>query len=170
MSVLLLVLLAAGVGGCGGGPVPRAWATSVCQALAPWRAEIGTLANRTQQQMTAETTPAQARENLVRLFGGARTASEQARAAVERAGVPDVEGGDAVARGFVQALGAMRDAYGRAADNIERLDTGDAKAFYTEVGKVVETLNVEYRDSGLDTSRLNSPELQQAFDEVPECR
>ena len=43
----------------------------MCNALAPWRTEIGTLATRTQQQMTAETTPAQAKENLVRLFGGA---------------------------------------------------------------------------------------------------
>ena len=66
------------VAGCGG-PSPRAWAASVCEALTPWRAEINKLTSSTQQQMTAQTTPAQAKENLVRLFAGAEQASETAR-------------------------------------------------------------------------------------------
>ena len=35
---------------------------------------------------------------------------------------------------------------------------------------VVEKLNTEYQRSALDTSKLDSKELKQAFDEVPECR
>jgi hypothetical protein len=31
------------------------------------------------------------------------------------------------------------------------------------------TLQAEYKASALDTSNLRSPELQQAFAEVPEC-
>jgi len=38
------------------------------------------------------------------------------------------------------------------------------------VAKVVDQLNTDYAASSLDTSKLNSPELKQAFDEVPECR
>ena len=34
----------------------------------------------------------------------------------------------------------------------------------------MDTLNKEYDASALDTSRLDSEELKQAFDEVPECR
>jgi hypothetical protein len=169
-SLLLLLTLAVTLGGCSSAPGPRAWAASVCTALAPWRAEIGTLTTRTQQQMTAETTPAQAKENLMRLFSGAESASERARAGVQKAGVPDVDHGDRVARSFTASLGAMRDAYGRARHGVEALATAPAKTFYTEVESVVATLNRDYAKSELDTSRLDSQELKDAFDEAPECR
>jgi hypothetical protein len=120
--------------------------------------------------MTTKTTAPQAKENLIRLFGGAEAASETARAGVERAGVPDVDSGDLVAEGFVGSLTAMRDAYGKARDGIEALAPKPADTFYTSVGGVVDTLNKEYAASGLDTSRLDSVELKRAFDEVPECR
>jgi hypothetical protein len=167
----LSVVLAFASAACGAtGPAPRAWAAAVCQALSPWRTEIGTLTTRTQQLMTTKTTAPQAKENLIRLFGGAEAASETARAGVERAGVPDVDKGDLVAEGFVGSLSAMRDAYGKARDGVEALAPTPADAFYTSVGGVVDTLNQEYAASGLDTSRLDSVELKKAFDEVPECR
>jgi hypothetical protein len=119
--------------------------------------------------MTAKTTPAQAKENLVRLFAGAEAASETARSLVEGAGVPDATNGDRVARGFVDALTAVRDAYGRAGTAIEELDTARPKEFYDGVSAVLATLNDEYARSALDTSTLDSPELRRAFDEVPEC-
>ncbi|MCA2214561.1 hypothetical protein [Jidongwangia harbinensis] len=168
--LLTVVVLCASLVGCSSGAGPRAWAASVCAALAPWRAEIGTLTSRTQQQMTAATTPAQAKENLTRLFRGAESASEQARAGVERAGVPDVDNGERVATSFVASLGAMRDAYGRARTGIEALATSPSAEFYTKVSAVVDKLNTEYQQSSLDTSRLDSEDLKRAFDEVPECR
>ncbi|WP_433530953.1 hypothetical protein ACQPYA_02140 [Micromonospora sp. CA-263727] len=162
-----LVLLAA----CGSsGPSPRAWATSVCSALTPWRAEISKLTSSTNQQMTAQTTPAQAKENLVRLFGGAEQASETARRKVEQAGVPNVEHGAEVSAGFRTSLASMRDAYGRAGATIDGLGTGEATVFYDGVRAAVETLQQEYDASALDTTQLNSEELKRAFDEVPECR
>lgn len=168
-TLLAVVLSAAVLGGCARGPSAAAWAASVCRALAPWRAEIGTMTNRAQQQMAAATTPAQAKENLVRLFGGAESASETARRQVDLAGVPDVDGGDAVARGFVGSLTAARDAYGRARQAVEKLDTGRSGEFYDRVSQVVARLTEEYERSALDTTSLDSPELKRAFDEVPEC-
>ena len=168
--LLLVLSFVVTLGGCSGGPAPRAWAATVCTVLAPWRTEISTLATRTQQQMTAETTPAQAKENLTRLFGGAETASEKARAGVERAGVPNVERGKQVADSFAASLSAMRDAYGRARTGIDGLKTAPSEAFYQQVTKVVEQLQTDYSASSLDTSKLNSAELKDAFDEVPECR
>lgn len=166
--VCTLVVLAGACGG--GGPAPRVWAASVCEALAPWRTEINDLTRSTQQQMTAQTTPAQAQENLVRMLGGAERASDTARRAVSDAGVPDVERGEVVSREFVAALAAVRDAYGRARAAIEQLETGRADTFYDGVKAAVDTLNQEYAASAPDTSKLDSPELKKAFDEVPECR
>ncbi|MDO3701591.1 hypothetical protein Q3W71_07850 [Micromonospora sp. C28SCA-DRY-2] len=165
--VATLVLI---VAGCGGGPSARAWAASVCSALTPWRAEISKLTSSTDQQMTAQTTPAQAKENLVRLFGGAEQASETARRKVEQAGIPEAEHGAEVSAGFRTSLAKMRDAYGKARDTIDGLSTGQAGPFYDGVRAAVDTLNKEYDASALDTSRLNSEELKRAFAEVPECR
>ena len=161
------LLLAAG---CGGGAAPRAWASSVCQALSPWRTEISTLTARAQQQMSAETTPSAAQENLARLFEGARNASEAARQGVERAGVPDVEDGESVARGFLTSLDGVRAAYDNAYRGVVALDTTQADAFYAGVETVVSTLGTEYDKTALDTSSLQSEELREAFDQVPECR
>lgn len=158
------------LGGCAGGPTPQAWAAAVCAALTPWRAEIGALTRSTQQQMTAQTSPAQAKENLVRLLRGAEQASETARQKVVAAGVPDTDKGEAISKGFVSSLAAMRDAYGRAGESIEALGTGRAAEFYDGVKAAVDTLNQEYQSSSLDTSELDSVELKRAFDEVPECR
>ena len=169
---MLTVVLAALVlsAGCGSsGPSPRAWAASVCSALTPWRAEISKLTSSTDQQMTAQTTPAQAKENLVRLFGGAEQASEDARRKVEQAGGPTVETGAEISAGFRASLASMRDAYGRARTTIDGLSTGEAGAFYEGVQAAVEKLQQDYDASALDTSRLNSEELKRAFDEVPEC-
>jgi len=168
-AVLSAVLVVLALAGCGGDrAAPRIWAADVCQALSPWRDEIDSLSSGTQQQMTAKTTPAQAKENLVRLLGGAEQASESARQQVEQAGVPDVDEGSAIVDGFVGSLAGVRDAYGKAKRAIEDLDTDPA--FYDGVGAAVETLNKEYNASALDTSKLSSPELARAFDEVPECR
>jgi hypothetical protein len=170
IPLLVFAALVVTLGGCSGSPSPRVWAANVCTALSPWRTEIGTLTTRTQQQMTAETTPAQAKENLMRLFAGAEEASDKARAGVEKAGVPDVEQGKQIADSFMSSLSAMGDAYGRAESGIAALAVSPTKDFYTQVAAVVATLQTEYSKSELDTSKLDSKELSQAFDEVPACR
>jgi hypothetical protein len=170
LAVLLILALVLPVAACSGATDARAWAATVCTSLGPWRTEIGSLTTRAQQQMKVATTPGQAKENLSRMFSGAKDASEQARAGVLKAGIPDVDNGRQIADGFTGALASMRDAYGRAATGIDGLNTTPAKTFYEQVAKVVDQLNHDYETSSLDTSKLNSSELEQAFDEVPECR
>ncbi len=170
LALLLLLALVASIGACAGDHGARAWAVQVCTTLSPWRTEIASLTTRTQQQIDATTTPNQAKENLTTLFGGAQEASEQARAGVAKAGVPDVTNGKQIADGFLASLAGMRDAYGRARTGIAALATAPSKTFYDKVVKVVNRLNQEYSASSLDTSNLNSPELKDAFDEMPECR
>ncbi len=170
LAVLLVLALALSLTACSGAHGARAWAASVCTTLEPWRTEIGSLTTRTQQQMDTATTPGQAKENLMRLFGGAEAASEKAREGVTKAGVPDVDNGAQIADGFAGALAATRDSYARAKTGIEGLKTAPAQTFYQQVGQVVEQLQTDYQASSLDTSKLNSTELKAAFDEVPECR
>jgi hypothetical protein len=176
--VLLAVGLVAGGAGCGGssrpgaatGVKPAAWARSVCTALSPWRAQLTSLTDEAQRQLTSATTPAQAKENLVGLLAGAEKASEAARGQVAAAGTPAVaQGGDIAAR-FVTSLQAARDAYAHARGTVAGLDAGNAQAFYAEVANAFEKLQHEYAASALDTGKISSAPLRQAFNEVPECR
>jgi hypothetical protein len=170
LAAVLFLALVASLAACSGAHGARAWAAAVCTSLSPWRAEIGSLTTRVQQQMSGVTTPGQAKDNLMRLFAGGHDASERARAGVAQAGVPDVTGGKQIADSFTASLAALRDAYGKAEQGIEALATAPASAFYTQVEKVVAQFNKDYAASSLDTSKLNSAELKEAFDEVPECR
>lgn len=175
LRLALLPVLAAGllsgVAGCGHGHgvKPRTWAGDVCQALTPWRAQITTLNAQAAQDMGAASNPQQTRDSLVKLLSGAQTASEQARAEVERAGAPDVTDGDAIAARFVRALAQVRDAYAKAQQSIEALPLEPAKAFYDGVAQAIDTLNTEYAAAGVNTTTLASEPLRKEFDEVPAC-
>ncbi|WP_344166648.1 hypothetical protein [Pilimelia columellifera] len=169
-AVAVLVTFAGLAGGCASGPGAPAWATAVCRAMSPWRAQIGQLTRTTQEQMTARTTPPQARENLTRLLGGAHDASDAAWRGVVRAGTPDVDNGDLVARRFQATLAAVRDAYGGARDTVSVLPTTEAEPFYDGVAAAMTTLQREYDAGVLDTSRLESAELKRAFEQVPDCQ
>jgi hypothetical protein len=159
-----------GLAACTSGPKPDEWAGHVCAALRPWRSTITDLNARAQQQMTAATTPDQARASLLQLLAGAQTASENARAAVAAAGTPDVTGGAEIARRFVTSLERVRDAYSRARTDVQALATRDDSAFYDGVAAALTRLNAEYAASAVDTTAIDSVELRAAFDGIDECR
>ncbi len=171
LAPAVALALAVALAGCSSHKVEaRTWTGQVCQALTPWRQQINTLNAQAGTQMKAATTPAQTRDNMLRLLDGARQASEDARAKVAAAGVPDVTDGKAIADRFVAALAAVRDAYAKAQHTVQSLDTSKASAFYDGVSAAMDTLNKEYTQAGLDTGTLASAQLRKDFDEVPACR
>ncbi|MGH3717145.1 MAG: hypothetical protein ACRDT4_27335 [Micromonosporaceae bacterium] len=170
-AAALLAACAVLLAGCGyDGVEPREWASRVCQALAPWSQEISTLTRETQQEMSKATSPKQAKQTIVGLLKGAEQSSEDAREGVEVAGVPAVENGEQIAKEFRDALAAARDAYGSARKKVEKLAVTDAKTFYDGVVDAMDQLSTDYSASSLDTEKVSSEELQEAFDEVPECQ
>jgi hypothetical protein len=170
VAVLLILAVSCAATACSSAIAPRTWATSVCDALTPWRAQITTLNQNAQVQMAATHTPAETRTHILALLAGAERATEKARVAVVAAGVPDVDGGAVIEKRFVAALAAVRDAYKRAETSISSLPTTDAGAFYDGVGTAMTKLNADYAKSGVDTNQLASTELQADFDKVAACR
>jgi len=178
VRVLLVALLALLTVACGhdgdddsaerGDVAAATWAERVCGALSPWRGEIDALMARAQQRMDGAATAEQAKSGLLELLGGAEQASEQARARVAAAGVPDAADGKRAAAEFTDTLRRTRDAYGKAKETVTGLPTVDQKAFYDAVGAAFGQLDKDYGEVNLD--RVNSPELQKAFDEVAACK
>jgi len=170
LAAVAAVVCVGSVAACGGAVAPRTWVTSVCQSLAPWRDAISKLNVTAQTQMASAKTPQDTRTRVLALLDGAQQASERARAAVAAAGVPDVQGGAVIEQRFVDSLGAVRDAYARAATTVSALPTGDAKTFYAGVASAMSRLNADYTKAGVDTATLASDELQADFAQVAACR
>jgi hypothetical protein len=63
----------------------------------------------------------------------------------------------------------VRDAYGHARATVAGLDARDGKAFYAAVRAAFGKLQSEYASTALDTDKLTSGTLREAFNEVPEC-
>jgi hypothetical protein len=171
---LAAVFLLMGTAGCGdngkGDVAPKKWAQTVCTALAPWRAEIADLTTKAQQQLQTAKTANQTKTNIVDLLSGAETASEKARAGIDGAGIPEVADGHKIAEQFAASLSKARDAYGNAKRTVSALPTTDEKAFYSSVTSAFATLKNEYEQSAIDPAHVGQKDLQQAFNEVPECR
>jgi hypothetical protein len=158
------------VAGCSKGPSAQQWAGSVCAALGPWRATITDLNRRAADQMAQAKTPAETKQNLVALVADARDATEKARAAVAAAGVPNVQGGASIASSFADTLARTRDAYAAAETELQALAGDEQSAFYDGVVAVLDRLNQSYQASGVELTNLDSPQLREAFDRLPECR
>jgi hypothetical protein len=165
-GLCVFALLAA----CSGGTPPDEWAGRVCAALTPWRAQIDDLNAAAQRQVNAAGSPAETRAGLLRLVAGAQAATESARVAVAAAGTPDAEGGEEVARRFVDALAAGRDAYAGARSELLALPMADETTFYDGVVAVMGRLNTAYARSAVDTTQLDSPRLREAFERARQCR
>lgn len=171
VAVLLVGCVTLVTAGCAeGGVEPGVWAGRVCQALGPWTEQIGTLTEDAQQQMSEAESPKQAKQAIVGLLRGAEQASQDARDGVVAAGVPAVDNGEKIAQKFRAALRGARDSYRKARRAIDKLKVDDVEEFYDGTVEVMDTLNKNYRGSSLDTENLSSEELQQAFDESPDCQ
>ncbi len=173
VRILLAVGMAGGLAvGCGGPETvaPEAWAKSVCQAIKPWGAEIAELQKSAQTKITAQSDATQTKTELIRLFGGMAQSTEVALGKVREAGVPDVETGDEVAKQFVAALTAAKKSFATGKDAVAALPTDDTKAFYDGVVRAGAAMSRENADAGRAFTDISAPELDKAFDEVPECR
>lgn len=164
LAVPLLFLAACGAEAM----TARDWAVSVCGTLGPWRQRIAELTGGAQAAIKPDSTPQTAKEELVKLIQGAAGASSTAHDALAKLPAPDVEGGADVRDTFVAALATARDAYGQAAGELSGLDASAAD-FYDRVSAVMTRLNSAY-SAGPDPATLDSKELKEAFDAVPECR
>jgi hypothetical protein len=170
-AAVVLAMLAA-LGACSDdvSVAPRVWAKSVCGAVRPWSAQIKKLQRRAREKISTRADVEQAKGELIVLFGGMQEATEGALDRVRKAGIPQVEHGDTIADQFVRALSSARDSFGTGMSAVQRLPTVDQNAFYDGVVAAGDEMSKENNEAGKTFTKVTSPELDKAFDEVPECR
>jgi hypothetical protein len=168
-AVLALALLT-GATGCGEKKVSaQTWAKDICGTVRPWAQSIQSSVASTKNSTSASTPPDTAKAQLKKVFGEAAKATDKAIKGVDKAGRPDVTNGDKIAKDFLSALVAARDAFVKAEKAVAKVDTSDKKAFDDQVGKIGQQLGKDYEAAGKKVSVTQSAELKTVFDKTPEC-
>jgi hypothetical protein len=145
------------------------YATGVCGAISGWVDEIQGL----NQDLSANLDPSSAdslKDAMVGFLEDVTTATDSVIDEVGAVGIPDVEDGEATAEAVLTALRGSRDVFADAQARVEGLSTDDPAAF----GEELQTLGTDLQSSmsgiGGELDQFASPELDQAFNDIPECQ
>lgn len=176
LAIMLLALLAA----CGQSDAEGStkkdkvsaavWAKDVCTTVRPWAGKIQTAVTSTQSTLDRSSAPNVVKPQLTQLFFGAAKATDTAIAEIDKAGVPEVDNGEQIAKDFRAALVSARDAFAAAQTSVQGLNTSDKKKFDAAVSQVGTKLKQDYAKAGKNIQKATSDELTKAFEKEPACK
>lgn len=144
-----------------------AWAGELCGAVAPLQDEA--LGEGLGTPSEIPTDPADIVAQLQQQFSQIGPVFAEARDAVEAAGPPPVDDGDAIYDNMLNVLGTAADAFAEIDDELAALDPSDPDAldslepFFTQLEEQMGSAGDE-----LDAA-FSSPEMEAAFEQAPEC-
>jgi hypothetical protein len=172
-----LCLLAAGCGGGGGGAskVEAAkYANDVCGAVETWQQQL-TSASTLLAQRTSETDDLkQVRTQFVSFFNGAIKTTDEMLAAVDAAGVPDLDKGEKLSAALRAELAKFRPILVEARDKAKRLPVHDESLFASQAQSIGTRFQIEAaglaRLFDVVSEQYDSPELTRAAQESAVCR
>jgi hypothetical protein len=179
-AVLALVLISSTAAGCGDGGngqtggngktvSARAWAKSLCWAMYAWREQIGIRGDEVQSQEPPSDLR-EARAEAVAYFDDTLRTTTLMGERIERAGTPDVEGGDELRDELLRTVEDLRAAYADALAEAKTFSVVDREEFYDDVRRS-ETAFIERVDGlGGALEDFKSKEaIAAAFSKEPEC-
>ena len=144
------------------------YATGVCGAVAEWVSEIQGLNEDLQANLDPSSIDS-LKDAMVTFLDDVIASTDAVIADVEEVGVPDVEDGDAAARHLLTGLRDSRGVFENARDRVEAMSTDDPAAFGEELQTVGTDIQTSMSTIGEDLGRFESPELDEASKDIPEC-
>ena len=167
------------VAGCGGDDgaakavSPELYTSSVCATLSTWRRQLeaasASLISRTNTMKSLKLV----RREFVAFFGGAVGETDKLLAAVERAGVPDVNNGPQVTTALLRSLRKFRPILIEAEQKARRLPVRDEEQFTIQAqGLGAEFIYEQRKLSKLWATlsrRFDAPELASAAKAAAPC-
>jgi hypothetical protein len=179
LASLLAIAAACGNGDGGGtaspeppggdGVAAEAWLADVCGATKGWVDQIVALQAGLQEDLDASSVEA-LKDTMVGYFDEVLGVTDDMLDEIDAAGVPDAEGGQAAADAVSGGLGEVRDVLQRARDDAADLPTGDPQEFSRELRTIAREVQTSLGEVGDTMAQLQSPELDRAAEDVPECR
>jgi hypothetical protein len=141
---------------------PEKWAGSVCRGLSDWGEELGAASTSFPE--------AESRKEATGILEDAVDATAALVKDLQKAGIPDVDGGRATARQFLAAFKDAKKLLEGATEDAGDLPKGDD--FEDALGNVDDDLGEGFDSIGEDVESARSdadPELQAALAEKPDC-
>lgn len=182
-AVCLSLLLAGGLAACGGdedgggdaaegagGETVSAtrYAADVCGAMKEWVTTVQEKSTSMADSFQAGG-PEEGKTMLTQLLADMSAATGDLVSAVEDAGIPDVEGGEAVAEDLKDAFTQARQILDDAQDDVRALPN-DPAGFQQGAAQLGPTLQEAISGITESLEKPESQELEQAFDEEEACQ
>jgi hypothetical protein len=159
-----------GGGGDGGTVSTDEYATSVCTALKDYIDTISEQSKNLQGALDPGTQPEEGKSTLTDYIGTVIEATSAFGAAVRDAGTPDVDGGEAIASALATAAETAEQILNQAKDQIAQLPTDNPQAFVAAAQQLSTTVQSAFEQAGNPLQGIDSPELEQAFNDNPNCK
>lgn len=173
VAVIPVLLAGCGGGGGGGGPAvsAEAYASGFCGLLGDWLGSIQNSSTELSGSFAAAATPADGQEILRTYVDGLIADTEELITGTEDLGVPDVEGGEDIAKTLIAAFEDTKAVLEDARAEVDGLPTDDPAAFAAATGALGVSIETSLGGIGtsLSLSDVGSPELDAAFAEDPAC-
>lgn len=175
----LTLLLAGGLAACGGDDdggdgggssetvSAEAYAKDVCGAMQDWLTGIQERTQDLGSGISGDDAEA-GKQLLVDLLGEMSSSTEDLVAAVEDAGVPDVDGGEEAADSLVSAFGEVQGILEDAQADIEELPS-DPQGFQQGVAELGPTIQSALSSVGESLEDQASEDLKNAFENEESC-
>jgi hypothetical protein len=179
LAALSLALVAAGCGGsdnggsdstgtsasseAGGNSDAVAWADKVCSGI---KDDIAAVADTPEID---QTNPQAAKDGLVAYLGTLTTSLDGMASAVNDAGTPPVDGGEAAVKDFLDQISSAKESVASAKSKIEAAPVSDPAAFQAAVAGATSDLGA-LGDLDPTGSFSDNKELEEAYNKAESCK
>jgi hypothetical protein len=177
LATLALVGALVALAGCGSGDSDKVevglYVSNVCTSLRSWREQLEQASAVLAQRTSTMDDLSAVRRQFVQFFAGAIGVTDEMIAAVEDAGVPDLENGEAIAAGLQGEVRKFRPILVDARTAARRLPVDDEVGFATQAQRLGTRFQIEA--NGLATmfqaldERYDAAELLRAADADATC-
>ncbi|GAA2939281.1 small secreted protein [Streptomyces enissocaesilis] len=146
------------------------WAKSVCDQVQPQLKKISDANTSIQKQTADNSRPADVQRTDSAAFQQISDAYRAMGAAVEKAGAPPVEGGEATQKAAAKELKESSTAYAGLKKQVDGLDTKDQAKFADGLKGVAEELSEISKSGDQALQKLQSGEVGKAMAKQPGCQ
>jgi hypothetical protein len=146
------------------------WAKKVCDQVKPQLQKIANANAAIQQQTADNSKPADVQETDSAAFQQISQAYKALGAAVESAGAPPVDGGEATQKEAVKELNASSAAYANLQKKVDELNTKDQAKFADGLKGIADELNKISTNGDEALRKLQSGEVGTAMAKQPGCQ
>ncbi|MFD4230098.1 small secreted protein [Streptomyces sp. NPDC058545] len=146
------------------------WAKKVCDQVKPQLQKIANANAAIQQQTADNSKPADVQETDSAAFQQISQAYKALGAAVESAGAPPVDGGEATQKEAVKELNASSVAYANLQKKVDELNTKDQAKFADGLKGIADELNKISNNGDEALRKLQSGEVGTAMAKQPGCQ